>query len=83
MDRAFLRERITATKAAIVAYEAAQLALGTDGVQSYTIDTGQTVQKVTKLDLEWIPGMIGGLYNQCATMEARLNGGTVTVVPGW
>lgn len=83
MDRAFLRERITATKAAIVALEAAQLALGTDGIQSYTIDTGQTVQKVTKLDLEFIAGKIAGLYNQCATMEARLKGGVTTVVPGW
>lgn len=83
LDRAFLRERITATKLAIAAYEDAQLALGVSGIQSYKLDTGQTVQNVTKLDLEWIPGMLDNLYNRCATMEARLNGGTVTVVPGW
>lgn len=83
LDRAFIEERITATKAAIVAFEDAQLALGTSGIQSYKLDTGQTVQNVTKLDLEWIQDNLNTLYNRCTTLEARLKGGTVTVVPGW
>lgn len=83
MDRAFLQDRITATKAQIVAFEDAALALGTGGIQSYTLDTGQSRQTVTKLDLEWIQRTIDSLYNRCATLEARLNGGSVVVSPAW
>ena len=82
MDAAFIRERITATKAQIVAYEDAALALGTGGVQSYMLDTGQSEQRVTKVDLGAIQRSIDSLYNRCATLEARLNGsGSFTARP--
>ena len=84
MDRDFIQARIDATKLQIVAYEDASLALATGGVQTYWIDTGQSNQKVTKLDLEWIAKAIESAYNRCATLEARLNGsGTVTTRPQW
>jgi hypothetical protein len=84
MDREFIQARIDATKVQIIAYEDAALALATGGVQSYTLDTGQSRQTVTRLDLEWIQKTIDGLYNRCATLEARLNGsGTVNVRPVW
>ena len=83
MDAAFTQARITATKAQIVAYEAAALALGTNNVQSYTLDTGQTRQTVTRADLADIQRTIESLYNRCATLEARLNGGSVLVKPSW
>lgn len=84
MDRAFIQARIDATKAEIIAYEDAALALATGGVQSYTLDTGQTRQTVTRLDLSSIQRTIDSLYNRCATLEARLNGsGTVTARPAW
>ncbi len=83
MDAAFIAARITATKAQIVAYENASLALAS-GVQSYELDTGQSVQKVTKLNLASIQRTLDSLYNRCATLEARLNGSGVTHVrPGW
>ncbi len=83
MDADFIRERITATKAQIVAYEDAATALA-GGVQSYTLDTGQSRQTVTKLDLGDIQKTIDSLYNRCATLEARLNGsGVVTGGPSW
>ena len=83
MDRAFIQARIDATKAQIVAYEDAVLALA-GGVQSYTLDTGQSRQTVTRFDLIDIQKTIDGLYNRCATLEARRNGsGTVTARPGW
>jgi len=81
---AFLQERITATKAQIVAYEDASLALGTDGAQSYTLDTGQSRQTVTAPDLEWIQKTIASLYNRLVTLEARQTGnGTMIARPGW
>ena len=51
MDREFIQARIDATKAQIIAYEDAALALATGGVQSYTLDTGQSRQTVTKIEL--------------------------------
>lgn len=84
MDQAFLEERITVTKALIVAYEDAATALATGGVQSYRLDTGQSTTSVTKLDLEWINSTLDGLYNRLATMQARLNGsGVHTARPAW
>lgn len=84
MDRTFLQARITATKAQIIAYEAAIDAIIAGGIQSYTLDTGQTDQTVTKLNLAATQRTLDSLYNRCATMEARLNGsGVVTGRPGW
>lgn len=73
MDATFLQDRITATKASIIAYEAAILALAS-GVQSYQLDTGQTDQRVTKLDLDSLRRVVNSLYNTCATLEARRTG---------
>ncbi len=83
MNASFLIDRITATRALIIAYEDALLALAS-GVQSYKLNTGQTDQVVTKLDLTSLNNTVASLYNRCATLEARLNGsGTTTVVPAW
>lgn len=78
MDITFLKERIASTKLQIVAYEDAALALA-GGVQSYTIDTAQTRQTVTKLDISSIQQTIESLYNRCAVLEVRLNGGGSTI----
>ena len=84
MDATDLAARITATKALIDAYEAAALALATGGVQSYMLDTGQSRQTVTKLDLGGLQKTLDMLYNRCATLQARLNGGnSFTARPAW
>lgn len=84
MDRTFIQARITATKAQIIAYETAIDAIIAGGIQSYDLDTGQSVQKVTKLNLAATQRTLDSLYNRCATLEARLNGsGVVTGRPGW
>ena len=83
MNKSFIQGRIDSTKLQIVAYEDAALALAS-GVQSYTLDTGQSRQTVTKLDAKEIQRMIDSLYNRCATLGVRLNGsGTTTVRPAW
>ena len=81
MDAQFLNDRITATKALIVAYEDAALALG-NGVQSYTLDTGQTKQTVVRADIEKLNKMLDTLYNRCGTLELRLNGGGSIIARG-
>lgn len=83
MDADFLQARIDATKLLIVAYEDALLALSArDGIKTYKIDTGQSVQTVTAEDIGPMNKIVDSLYNRCATLEARLNGsGVVTVRP--
>lgn len=84
MNREFLAERIVVTKSLIVAYEGAVLALGAaNGVQSYTLDTGQSKQTVTRADIASLNTMLDSLYNRLATMEARLNGAALTARPCW
>lgn len=84
MNSKFLQDRITATQSQIVAYEAAVDALVSGGAQQYLLDTGQSKQSVTKLDLETLQDNLESLYNRCATLEARLNGsGTITARPAW
>lgn len=84
MDSDFITARITKIKETIEAYEDAALALAAGGIQSYKLDTGQTNETVTRLDLEWINATIDGLYNRLATLEARLYGsGTHTGRPAW
>ena len=84
MNSQFLQDRITATQNQIIAYEAAIDALVAGGAQNYMLDTGQSRQSVTKLDLGTLQRNLNSLYNRCATLEARLNGsGTVTTRPAW
>lgn len=84
MDQAFIQDRITATKAQIVAYEDAALGLAEGNIQTYTLDTGQTRQVITRMNLTELNKVIDALYNRCATLQARLSGsGVLNVVPAW
>lgn len=80
MNSTRLQEIIDKTYLELDAYLAASTALAAGGIQSYTIDTGQTRQVVTKLDLEWMQDTINSLLNRCTTLEARLTGSGVSVV---
>lgn len=83
MDSEFLQQRIDATKAQIIAYEDAVTALSLGGVQVYSLDTGQSKQTVTRLNLGTLTQTLDSLYNRLATLQARLNGGSVLVRPAW
>lgn len=80
-DEAFIRGQITAIEAQITAYRSAVTAVAAGGVQSYELDTGQTRQRVTKVDLLRLNGIISSLMNERATLRALLNGGSTHVVP--
>lgn len=80
----FLQARLVATQAQIIAYEIAAEALANNEIQSYTIDTGQTRQVVTRLNLTELQNAIDRLYNRCVILEYRLNGGNVSIArPGF
>lgn len=83
MDKEFLQERITKTKAIIIIYEDALTALAANPLISYRLDTGQSVQQVTRNDVAQLNNVLQSLYNTLCTMQARLNGsGARQVVPG-
>ena len=83
-DSAFLEQRLAACEAAIVAYEAALAAFATGNVQSYTLDTGQTRQTVTKANLTEMDRQLDRLLNRRAVLRAQLGlSGHANVVPGF
>ena len=59
-------------------------ALVSGRVQEYRLDTGQTVQNVTRLDLDKLQIEVDRILNRIATLEARCNGGGVVIArPCW
>ena len=85
MSTAFLKERITQTKLIIVAYEDAILALtGAGAIESYTLDTGQSRQTVTRSNLKELSTTLDSLYNRLSVMQTRLTGSGVLIGrPAW
>ena len=80
----FLLEQVPAIKAKIVAYNAAIVGIASGAIQSYELDTGQSRQKVTKVNLSVLEDTVAALMNQLTTLEARLCGtGAVHVVPSF
>jgi len=78
-DSAFWQARLTRTDELITIYEDAIDALGVGGIVSYTLDTGQSKQTVTKMDIVKLNDMLASLYNRHATLMSRLNGCGVTI----
>jgi hypothetical protein len=78
-----LEAKVETTKALIEAYETAMLTLAS-GAQSYTLDTGQTRQVVTKVDVGSMRLALDTLYNRLDWLEGQLCGtGAARVLPGW
>lgn len=79
-----LQNQLIEFEAQIAAINAAIIALLTDKVQSYTLDTGQTRQTVTKFDLEKLIAARDSLLNQYSVISARLGtDGTVHAGGAW
>ena len=84
MDQTFWLDQLTKAKALVDAVDAAIIALTTTSIQSYELDTGQSKQRVTRLDLEQLQVMYDSALNRVATLEARLYGcGNITARPAW
>lgn len=82
-DEQYLADEITATKALIAALRAAITALATGGVQSYSLDTGQTRQVVTRSNLSEMRLSLKEAQSYLSTLLARGGCGRFNVRPGW
>ena len=77
------QSKLEKTKALIDALDDAILALTAGGVLSYTLDTLQSRQTVTRQDVSKLEEMRAGLFNQYDALCMRLgNGGAIRVIPG-
>lgn len=85
IDQAWLDARIAAVQAQIEALEELALELTiTGGIVTYTLDTGQSRQVVTKMDAVRAAREIDSLYNRLAMLCARKTGSnTFNARPAW
>jgi len=73
-DPQFIQQQIDIAVAQLDLYNDAINALVVQGVKSYSLNTGQTTQSVTKFDLIELQKTVDSLLNRIATLEARLKG---------
>ncbi len=83
-DNTTLKAQLAKLNILIDAYIDAITAITTGEQQSYSLDTGQSKQTVTKLNVSSFIKTYTALLNACTMLEVRLNGGgSVTVRPQW
>ena len=84
IDVAYINERITRSKARIEALEDAILAVSTRN-QTYTFDTGQTRQSVTKANLSELRIALEHEENRLARLcrQLEVGGGAIISRPGF
>jgi hypothetical protein len=79
-----LQDQLIAIEAQLEAINVAITALLIDKVQSYTLDTGQTRQTVTKFDIVKLTATRDSLLNQYSVLCARLGiDGTIYAGGAW
>jgi len=74
IDTVWIDARIARTKTMIVDVENAIDALAVQGMSSYRLDSGQTAQTVTKVDLGSLRLELNQLDNRLATLCAKRDG---------
>ncbi len=83
MADTFWTEQLTLAKAQATALNTAILFLYANPHQSYTLDTGQSSQRVTRPDVERLQEQYDALLNRIASLDARCNGASQQIRPGW
>ena len=82
-ENTYWEDRIAIVKALILKYDSALDALLVGGVFSYSLDTGQTRQTVTKQNIVSLQNARQSLLNELSTLEARVCGAGTHVVPSF
>jgi hypothetical protein len=81
-DEAEIDQEIADTKALIAAYRTALLAMA-DGRYSYSFNTGQTTQTVTRANIGEVRRTLDWLNTDLARLRALKCGPGVHVIPGF
>lgn len=81
-ERAWLDARIAATRAEIIATEAA-ISQVAGGAVTYSLDTGQSRQSVTKATPGELRLLLNDLENRLSTLLAKRNGAGFYARPGY
>jgi hypothetical protein len=77
-------QAVIAVRAIIKNLETALIALADPTITSYSLDTGQSVQRVTRRDISRLTADLESAYSLLATLQARSTGrGSIQVVPVW
>jgi hypothetical protein len=81
----FWCEQLTIAKAQLVKLQAAIDFITTNPHKSYTLDSGQGSQQVSRPDLDRLQNQEDSLLNRIATLEIRCNPGSASqqIRPGW
>lgn len=81
----FWCEQLSKAQVQAVALDTAILFLLANPHKSYTLDTGQSSQQVSRPDLEGLQNQYDSLLNRIATLEIRCNPGSAAqqIRPGW
>lgn len=80
MANDFFQQQLDIAKAQIVELTNAQTAILTGAIESYRLDTGQSVTQVTKLNVDVLNRMIDSLLNRVSVLEARCTGNNVLIM---
>ena len=84
MDPVFIQSQIDFYSSAITAYQRVLLDLALNPAKSYTINTGQTTESVTRQDVDKIRALISGLITDLNYWQSlQSGGGCVVVTPGF
>lgn len=84
VEQADVDTAIVHVRALIAILQAALLALVDPTITSYSLDTGQSVQRVTRRDVPRLTSDLEAAYSLLATLTARSKGsGVIQVVPAW
>ena len=83
MAQQFWLDQITKAIAQLALLDAAILFINANPHKSYTLDTGQSSQQVSRPDLESLQSQYDGLLNRIATLEARCVGASQQIRPAF
>lgn len=83
MADTFWTDQLTAAKTQATALNTAIVFLYANPHKSYTLDTGQSSQQVSRPDLDSLQKQYDSLLNRIATLEARCYGASQQIRPGF
>lgn len=83
LSTSFFTERLQKTESQIASYEDAIDFLIANPTRSYTLDTGQSSQTVTRYNLKDLQDQLNILYSRRDSILARCGNGTIISKPGW